>query len=374
MNSTPGDFGSRLTRAVSATVESGLSGLLISPGPDLQYLIGYDAVPLERITCLVICANASTVLVVPRLELLAAQASPAGSLGINIVTWDESDDPYALIGDQLPHDDSRAYGVDDHMWASKVLQLRAAIPDRDQTLAGPVLQPLRMTKDAAEIEALIEAGAAIDRVHAAIPHLLKIGMTEKEAAAAIGAQILAEGHVRVDFVIVAAGPNGASPHHEPSDYHLAVGEPIVIDIGGTMPSGYRSDCTRMYSLGEPDQDFQLSYAALLEAQAATVRAVKPGVTTGRLDVIPREILAEHGLSDYFIHRTGHGIGLETHEDPYLMAGSELVVEPGMAFSIEPGFYLAGRYGARIEDIVVCTTEGVRSLNNQPHELIVVEVP
>lgn len=369
----PSVFADRLQRAIIATKEADLSALLISPGPDLEYLIGYDAVPLERITCLVVGAAGELVLIVPRLELLAAQASPAGSLDLPIVTWAEADDPFALINQHLPAGDQRAYGVDDHMWASKVLALRAAMPERPQALAGPVLQPLRMRKDRAEIAALLEAGAAIDRVHAAIPQLLSPGMTEAAAAAAIGERILAEGHIRVDFVIVAAGPNGASPHHEPSDYRLTAGEPIVIDIGGTMPSGYRSDCTRMYCFGEPDAEYLRAYDVLESAQAQTVAAVKPGVTTGRLDEIPREVLAEHDLADYFIHRTGHGIGLETHEEPYLMVGSELVVEPGMAFSIEPGFYLPGRYGARIEDIVICTDDGVISVNNRPHELLCMEV-
>jgi Xaa-Pro aminopeptidase len=361
-------FADRLLRARTALEQSSVDGVLITPGPDLQYLIGYDAVPLERITCLVLTSVSEPVLIVPRLELLAAQASPVGALGIEVSTWDEADDPYGLIADALPAG-AGAYGVDDRMWAAKVLGLRGAMPHRPQVLAGAVINPLRMRKDADEVTALLQAGAAIDRVHAGIPQILRAGMTEAQAGSLIGELILAEGHTRVDFVIVAAGANGASPHHEVSDHVIAPGEPIVIDIGGTMPGGYRSDSTRVYCIGEPDAQYRRAYGCLQRAQAATVAAVRPGVTIGELDSLPRQILAEEELAEFFIHRTGHGIGLETHEEPYLMMGSDLVVEPGMAFSVEPGFYLPGRYGARIEDIVVCTDDGVVSANNQPHEIM-----
>jgi Xaa-Pro aminopeptidase len=360
----------RMAQAAAQVGERGWDGLLVTPGTDLFYLSGYDAVPLERITCLVIRPDHDPFLVVPRLELLAAQASPVGDMGLDIITWDESDDPYRRIAECLPKNGS--YAVDDHMWASKVLSFRASLPEAAQHAAGEVLHALRMRKDADEIEQLAIAGAAIDSVHAAIPELLAPGRTEAEIGADIAALILDAGHSRVDFVIVAAGPNGASPHHALSQRVVHAGEPIVIDIGGTLPSGYCSDSTRMYCIGSPPENFSDKYYALMTAQEAAVNAVKPGVTAGEIDHTARGVLAQAGLADYFIHRTGHGIGLNTHEEPYILDGSPVIIESGMAFSVEPGFYMTDTFGARIEDIVVCTDQGVRRLNNRPHELMIVE--
>ena len=363
-------YSDRLRRAALRAGEQGLDALLITPGPDLRYLVGYDAVPLERITCLVLPAAGDPVLLVPRLELLAAQVSPVGGLGIEIRTWDESDDPYRALGDHLCSAGSVA--LDDQMPAAKVLALRAAMPAADQRLAGSVIDPLRMRKDAAEIVALREAAEAIDRVHAAVPGFLRAGRTEAQIGADIADAILAEGHTTVDFVIVASGPNGASPHHAVSDRVVQVGDAVTVDIGGEMPSGYRSDCTRTYAVGDPGAEFLDAYGALLDAQSLAVHHVRPGVTAESIDRVARGRLDASDLAEYFIHRTGHGIGLQTHEEPYIREGSDLVIEPGMAFSVEPGFYVPGRHGARIEDIVVCTDTGVVSLNQRPRTLVVVE--
>lgn len=361
------DYVDRLAQAAARAKKQGIDALMITPGADLRYLIGYDAVALERLTCLVVPANGDPILLVPALERLAAQASGAADAGVLIRTWNETDDPFAIIGQHIGAVDTMA--VDDRMWAVKALAFRAAFPKAEQVPAGLVLGPMRIRKTAHEIAALTRASAAIDEVHAQVPTFLRPGRTEREVAADIGEAILAAGHVRVDFIIVGSGPNGASPHHDVSDRVLTSGDAVVVDIGGTMADGYRSDCTRTYSLGTPDAQFREWYAVLEEAQAEGVAAVRPGVTCASLDAIPREVLTDAGIGDLFIHRTGHGIGLETHEDPYLVTGNNLVVEPGMAFSVEPGFYAPGRFGARIEDIVVCTPTGVEALNHRPHELI-----
>jgi Xaa-Pro aminopeptidase len=361
------DYEQRVTRAQRGAAQSGIDAFLITPGADLRYLIGYDAVPLERLTCFVLPAAGDPFLLVPQLEELAARASAAGDLGFRIQTWSETDDPFRIIESALPKRDCLA--VDDRMWAAKALAFQSAFPSAAFTLAGTVLNPLRMQKSAEEIAALERAGAAIDSVHAQVPNFLAPGRSEREVAADIGEAILNAGHVRVDFIIVGSGPNGASPHHEVSDRVLQVGDPIVVDIGGTMPDGYRSDCTRTYALGTPETQFLEWYEILLEAQARGVAAVQPGVTCAGIDAVTREYMSAAGIGDLFIHRTGHGIGLETHEDPYLVQGNELRVDSGMAFSVEPGFYAPDRFGARIEDIVVCTENGVRSLNHRPHTLI-----
>ncbi len=360
----------RLVSARELTAAAGLDAMLISPGPDLRYLCGYDALPLERLTCLVLRPGKDPVLVAPQLEVPAARVSPLGIAGAEIVGWDETDDPYALVASLVG--DADRVAVDDHMWAEKVLAFRHAMPGAEQVLAGDTLRSIRMRKSAAEVEALATAGAAIDSVHAAVGHWLKPGRTEREVGADIADAILAAGHETVDFVIVGSGPNGASPHHELSDRVIEPGDPVVVDIGGTTPEGYCSDETRTYSVGEPPAAFVDSYDVLRRAQEAACTWARPGVSAESVDAAARDIIAEAGYGDLFVHRTGHGIGLSTHEEPYIVEGNTLVLEEGMAFSIEPGIYHPGAYGARIEDIVVCTSDGLRRLNHRPRELVVLD--
>jgi Xaa-Pro aminopeptidase len=358
----------RLRLAADAAGAAGLGALLLTPGPDLRYVTGYDAQQLERLTCLAVPANGDPFLVVPRLELPAAQASPAGGLGLEMIAWDETDDPYALVAGRLGLVSSA--GLSDRMWAMMVLRFRAALPAARQGLASAALRGLRARKSPAEVAALREAGAAIDRVHAAMPGWLRPGRTELEVAADVAAAISGAGHVRADFVIIASGPNAASPHHEPSARVLQPGDAVVVDIGGTMPSGYCSDCTRVYAIGGPPGEFLRYYEVLRDAQEAACAAVRPGVTAEAVDAAARVPITEAGYGPEFVHRTGHGIGLETHEDPYIVAGNAEPLEPGMAFSVEPGIY-PGPHGARIEDIVVCTEQGYERLNNVTRELVVV---
>jgi Xaa-Pro aminopeptidase len=363
-----GDLAGRLAAVSRSAQQRGVDAVLVTPGSDLRYLIGYDAIPLERLTCLVIPSAGDPTLVVPRLELLAAQASPAADLGLAIASWTETDDPIHLVASLIPG--ASTVALDDHMWAEKVLRLRAAMPATTQVLAGPLIAERRMRKDVDEVAALVRAGAAIDRVHALVPELLVPGRTEREVGADIAAAILEAGHASVDFVIVASGPNGASPHHEVSDRVVERGDVVVVDIGGTMPGGYRSDCTRTYAVGAVPNGFQDAYDVLLEAQIAAVEHAAVGVACESVDAAARDVLSAAGLGDLFIHRTGHGIGLETHEEPYIVTGNHLLLASGMAFSVEPGFYLEGRYGARIEDIVIVTSDGRIVVNNQPRELVV----
>jgi Xaa-Pro aminopeptidase len=364
---------SRLTKAAAAARAAGLDVLLLTPGPDLRYVTGYDAIQLERLTCLVVQASSGagdggSFLVVPRLELPAAQASPAGKLGIEFVTWEELDDPFRLIKDRIPAVGNA--GLSDRMWALNVFKFRDALPSARLTAASEALRSLRIRKSTAEIAALRDAGAAIDRVHARVPEWLRPDFTERAVGARIAEAILAEGHAVVDFVIVGSGPNAASPHHELSDRVIRDGDVVVVDIGGTMPSGYCSDCTRMYAIGEPPAEFSKYYRVLQEAQEAGCQSVRPGVTAESVDAAARSVIDAAGYGEWFIHRTGHGIGLETHEDPYIVSGNATPLEPGMAFSVEPGIY-PGAHGARIEDIVVCTSDGVERLNNAPRDLVTV---
>jgi len=362
----------RLGQAAAAAAGAGIGALLLTPGPDLRYVTGYDAQQLERLTCLVVPAadrEQPPFLVVPRLELPAAEASPAGRLDLELVPWRETDDPYRLITGRLGAPGT--VGVSDRMWALMLLRFRAELPAARMVLASAALRSLRIRKNAAEVAALREAGAAIDRVHARVAGWLRPGRTEREVGADIAEAIVAEGHARTDFVIVASGPNAASPHHELSDRVLRPGDVVVVDIGGTMPSGYCSDCTRTYAIGEPPAGFADYYAVLKDAQEAAYAAVKPGVSAESIDAAAREPITAAGFGPSFFHRTGHGIGLEPHEDPYIVAGNAEPLEPGMAFSVEPGIY-PGPHGARIEDIVVCTAAGAERVNHNTRELIVVD--
>jgi len=361
----------RLRQAAAAARDTSLAALLLTPGPDLRYLTGYDAHQLERLTCLAVPAAGDPFLVVPRLELPAAQASPAGALDLDILPWDETDDPYALVARRLGElgADARV-GLSDRMWALMVLSFRDALPAVRQDLASVALRALRMRKTPAEVAALLAAGEAIDRVHARVPGWLRAGRTERQVAADIADAIIEEGHARVDFTIVGSGPNAASPHHEISDRVLRTGDAVVVDIGGTMPSGYCSDCTRTYVLGTPPADFTAYYQVLHDAQEAACEAVRPGVAAEAIDAAAREPIAAAGYGEFFVHRTGHGIGLEVHEDPYIVSGNAEPLAPGMAFSIEPGIY-PGPHGARIEDIVVCTEQGGQRLNNARRDLVCV---
>ncbi|HEY3465673.1 MAG TPA: Xaa-Pro peptidase family protein [Amycolatopsis sp.] len=361
----------RLDRARAAAAAADTDALLIAPGSDLRYLIGQAGGSFERLTTLVVPADGTPALVVPKLEAPGYADVPTGELGVELLTWVDGDDPYKLVADRLGKPGRVA--VSDFTPALHVLALRAALGEAEQTLAGPVVRELRMRKDAAEIASLREAGAAIDRVHARVHEWLRPGRTEAEVGADIAAAIVEEGHAQADFVIVGSGPNGASPHHDVSDRVIEKGDVVVVDIGGPLPAGYNSDSTRTYAVGEPrDADVAETYAVLQRAQAAAVAAVKPGVTAEAVDAAARDVIAEAGFGEYFIHRTGHGIGLDVHEEPYIIAGNALPLEPGMAFSVEPGIYQPGRWGARIEDIVIVTADGVESVNNQPHELVVLD--
>ena len=361
-------YARRLAAAATGAAQAGLAGLIVTPGYDLRYLIGSRAETFERLTALVIPSTGDPVVVLPRLELAALRESAAGDLGLELRAWVDGENPYDLVALALGGHARAA--VTDAMPALHLLPLAehlGAVP----VLGTAIMAGLRMIKDPAEIDALRAAGAAIDRVHARVPEFLKTGRTEAQVAADITDAIVAEGHSAAAFVIVGSGPNGADPHHECSDRELQAGDIVVVDIGGPVEPGYNSDCTRTYSIGEPDPAIAQQYAVLQRAQAAAVAAVRPGVTAEQVDAAARDVLAAAGLAEYFVHRTGHGIGLSVHEEPYIVAGNNLPLAEGMAFSVEPGVYLPGRWGARIEDIVIVTADGVLPVNERPHDLTVV---
>jgi len=375
-------YADRLERARASLGEHGAVALLIGVGADLRYLTGYVAMPLERLTMLVLAADSPAVLVAPRLEAMAAAESPGAQAGlVEIVAWDETDDAHKLVAERLgPGLDGAAARarvlVTDTLWAMHVLALQAALPGRPFGLATEVMRELRMRKDAEEIELLRLAAHAADRVIMAIAHGPLIGRTEADVSAEIAERLRVEGHDFGEFGIIASGPNASSPHHHPGDRRIAAGEPVVFDLGGPL-GGYKSDTTRTIWVAGPDraagpdEEFLRIYELVRLANEAATRAVRPKAECADLDGVARDVITAGGYGEQFLHRTGHGIGLETHEEPYLVAGSPDTLAEGVAFSIEPGIYLAGRYGVRIEDIVVCGASGPDVLNESTRDLQVV---
>jgi Xaa-Pro aminopeptidase len=380
----PGRYVARLAAARREAAAAGLDALLIGVGPDLLYLAGYDAHPLERLTLLVLpsAEGAPVTLVAPRLEATPARTCPAAVAGaVEVATWEETDDPMLLVAARLataagrPAGDVDAVAVSDGLRAAFVLGLQRVLPAARFGVASAVLRALRMRKDDDEVARLRAAAQAADRVVAAVGAGSLVGRTEADVAREIRDRLVAEGHDQASFWIVASGPNSASPHHEPGDRVIGSGEAIVIDIGGTL-GGYGSDITRtIWVTGPsgvaPDPEFLRLYGVLQEAQAAATAAVRPGVPCEAIDAAARRHITDAGYGPFFFHRTGHGIGLEGHEDPYLVAGNAEPLARGMAFSVEPGIYLEGRFGARIEDIVVCGEDGPLVLNELDRGLRVV---
>ncbi len=350
--------------------DAGIDALLIGPGADLRYLAGYQAIPLERMTLLVARVDGRHRLIVPTLERPRAEAAALPD-SVEIIDVGETANPFRAAADALAGlPASASLGVGDQLWSTFLLGLQASLPRARWSRASAVTRELRMRKAPDEIDALRRAGQAIDRVHARLPQVLEAGASETAVSRGIGDLILAEGHDHVGFVIVASGPNGASPHHETGERTIGDGDAVVVDIGGTV-DGYWSDCTRDYVVGEPPDGYAAVHAALEAAQEAACAQVRPGVSAASVDAAARDVLDEAGYGEFFVHRTGHGIGLDGHEDPYIVAGNDLALDPGMTFSVEPGVYLPGRFGARIEDIVVVTEDGCERLNTLPREAVTV---
>lgn len=363
-------YAQRLHAAQKAAADKGIDLLLIGTGPDFAYLTGSWVSSHERLTVLVVPQRGTAWIAAPNTDITDIKAAPVGELDVELRGWNDGEDPYKLAlhgaGDGLGK-----VALGQSLNADHVLRFQDLLPRASYELATYALAELFTRKDEAEIAELRKAGRAIDAVHAQVPKLLQAGRTEAEVAHELEKLILRE-HSVIDFVIVGSGPNGANPHHSFSDRVLAVGEPVVVDIGGTLPSGYHSDCTRTYVVGgdmsKAPQDFQDAYAVLADAQAAGRAAAHPGSTAADIDAIVRQAISASGWGDYFVHRTGHGIGLSTHEEPFIMEGNDLALEEGMAFSIEPGIYLEGKWGMRLEDIVALTNDGYESLNQAPRDV------
>jgi D-alanyl-D-alanine dipeptidase len=365
---TAEDFAARMERAARSAQEAGLSGLLVTPGPDLLYLTGYAPMAVtERLTLLVLSADREPAMIVPLLERADAESAQASSK-LELSDWSDGSDPYDAAAAML--DPSGRYAISDAAWAMHVLGLQVRLCDSGYVAMTEALPMLRAVKDADELARMTSAGEAADAAFYDILEVPFAGRKEIDIGADLAQALEAHGHSEVEFTVVGSGPNGANPHHDLGGRVIEEGDMVVLDLGG-LKDGYSSDTTRTVHVGEPTEEERNVHDIVREAQQAGYEAVRPGVACQEIDRAARKVIADAGYGDQFIHRAGHGIGLTSHEPPYIVEGEERRLEPGMCFSIEPGIYLRDRFGVRIEDIVVVTDDGGRRLNNTPRELTLV---
>lgn len=360
-------FAKRVAQAQEQLEIQGVDALLVSLGSELPYLVGAKAMPLERLTMLVVTPDSVPELIVPELEAPLMTERPGV---FSLRPWKEGaeplDDLVSLLGD------AKTVAFGDHAWAQFLVGLMQRRPDLALKRSADILGPLRMIKSPVEMAALRNAAAAADRIIARLQQgdIAVVGRTEADVSRQIADLLVEEGHEYHNFAIVASGPNAASPHHHSSDRKIEHGDGVLFDIGGTM-DGYCSDITRCVYIGEPSAEFQKAYDVLFEAQAAGVAAATVGTSFEDIDAASRQVIEDAGYGEYFIHRVGHGIGMDAHEDPYLVRGNKALLEAGHCFSIEPGIYIEGQFGMRLEDIVIAHVEGPEPINLVPHELLVV---
>ena len=375
-------YGARLAACRAAIADHDLAAVIVGVGPDLRYLTGFVGEPMERITLLVVPREGPVSFLVPRLEAQKAVETPLVRAGqASVVSFEETDDAAAIAaglvapGSATGRTAPDPIGISDRLWAMHVLALQAALPGRRFGPASVVMRELRQVKDADEARLLALAAEAADRTIDAIAAGRLVGRTEAEVSREVRQRLIDEGHDLADFAIVGSGPNSASPHHDASGRVIAAGEPIVLDIGGTR-AGYLSDTTRTIWVGgeaglDPEPEFRRVFELVREAQATATAAVEPGVPAEQIDAAARRVISDGGYGEFFTHRVGHGIGLEVHEDPYMVSGNATPLRPGMAFSVEPGIYLPGRWGVRLENIVLCAPDGATVLNRSSLEMRVV---
>lgn len=366
---TAEDYAARMRRVVADATDAGLDGLLITPGPDLVWLTGYQPTAItERLTLLVLAPDQQPTLLVPTLERPDAEGAE-GAPGLSIVDWGDGEDPFVRASGLIPA--HAALGIADSAWAMHLLGLQAALPGSSYRSLTQSLPMLRAVKDADELSRLAAAGAAADATYEQILGVRFAGRKEIDVAADLARLLREFGHEQVDFTVVGSGPNGANPHHEAGNRTIEVGDAVVLDFGGLM-HGYGSDTSRTVCVGEPPTLVREVHEVVRIAQQAGVEAVRPGVACQEIDRAARTVITDAGYGEQFIHRTGHGIGTTTHEPPYMIEGEEQPLVPGMCFSVEPGIYLAGEFGVRIEDIVTVTDSGGLRLNNTERDLRIVQ--
>ncbi len=362
-------FTERCRQAQEIMTEAGVDYLFIGPGADMHYLIGTPGMPNERMMLLVVPRQGEPAMIVPALEKLATSKY---ATFFELLDWRDGEGPQARLTQLLGQSTGATVhgAVDDHLYSMFLLDLQAVLPGANWSRASQVLKKLRITKSTQEIALMKEAAAIADRAFSDLVKLPFSGRSEQQIMGEVNRLLLAHGHKEMLFCIVGSGPNGAQPHHHTGDRIIQPGDAVILDFGGSF-GGYCSDMTRTVLVegGQPDPDFERVYQAVNEARAAGHRQARPGVSCESVDSAARQVISEAGYGEFFVHRTGHGIGMEVHEEPYIVSGNDLLLEPGMAFSIEPGIYLPGRFGVRIEDIAIVTESSEENINLSTHEIV-----
>ncbi len=355
----------RVRRLQELVVTEKLDLVALGPTTNMKYLLGDTPYPDERLCLLFVCGDEMQ-MVVPKLNA----ETVASFTDIELIPWEDAEGPKsALQASLLGRRTIRRLAVDGTMRADFLIPLLSMTEPEQILSADPIISSLRVRKSSKEVEALSRAAQQADRAMQSAIDACEPGTTEKEVAWEAEAVFRKEGSEEVTFTIVAAGANGARPHHHSGEQAMENGDGVIIDIGASL-NGYKSDITRVVYLGEPSEEFRTVYETVLRANEEGRATVRPGAPAGEVDTATRRVIEGAGYGEYFIHRTGHGIGLDTHEAPWIMYGNKQLLEPGMAFSVEPGIYLPGKFGVRVEDIVVVTDEGVRTLTGYDHDLII----
>jgi Xaa-Pro aminopeptidase len=359
----------RLERTRQEMERQGVDYLFVTPSSDLIYLLGYPAHSSERLTLLGVPRDGEPFVVVPTLE--SVRLAERRDI-VDIHPWEETDSPTELVARLVEGAPGSAIAVSDQTWSGFLIKLQDELPDARFLSATPVLRELRMIKDEQEIENIRIASAKTDTAWENFVKTARItGLTEREAGEQLADLMAKEGLPRPTFMIVGSGPNSASPHYMTGDRVIEKGDAVVFDFGARW-NHYTSDLTRTVYVGEPTEEYRKVYNIVLEANRAAYAAVKPGVACQEIDRAARKVIDDAGYGEYFIHRVGHGLGLDGHEEPYMVEGNDLPLKPGMVFSDEPGIYMAGKFGVRVEDILLCTESGAESFNHCDRELTTME--
>ncbi|WP_027363596.1 M24 family metallopeptidase [Desulfotruncus alcoholivorax] len=358
-------YAKRLANVQELMLQENIDYLVLAPTTNMFYLTGLKTVADERLQVAILPARGPLTLVLPEMYRETAKKIRVSH---QLLTWADNQNPVDLVRSAVTDRGGRA-AIDDRMWAGHLLQIMQVFNGFQFVAAQKVMSRARVCKDEIELGLLAQSGELADAVMKEAMQEIRVGMTEKQLAFFIENKVKALGGDDISFKpIVASGPNGALPHHCPGDRKFEQGDFIVVDFGALL-QGYCSDITRTFCLGKAGQESKKIYLAVKEANEAGFKAVSNGIACQDVDKAARGAINRAGYGDYFIHRTGHGIGLDYHEDPYLVEGNSAPLLPGMVFSVEPGIYLAGRMGVRIEDIVALTVDGPRRFNNFPRELI-----
>lgn len=365
-------YENRIAKAQGLMAELSVDLMVLSLGSNMLYLSGFSDEPGERLLLLFVSREGDPIFLVPELYAdQVCQTSPFKEVRV----WQDADDPAALlkrIAGDLGLGESPRVLVDDSMWATFLLILEVTLPQADFALASQVMISLRMQKTPDEIEHMSQTGAIADQAFEEILKFKVSGMDELELATVLEEAMKEKGAEKIAFeTLVASGPNSALPHYRAGQRRIESGDVVILDFGCRI-HGYCSDMTRTIVYGEPSNEIQDIYEVVKGAQENAVQAVMPGVEAQAIDRVARGEITQAGYGDRFIHRTGHGVGLDVHEAPYIVEGNDLKLEEGMTFSVEPGIYLPGKFGVRIEDIVVVTETGAKRLNSSTRALQVVE--